>query len=172
MMCRNKSTVAQSKLKGYLTRAFNNLKADVKTFVKTFDTANDDSPWALTAVFKKHNQLFADVKRRIDAILVYEEEIVGKDDDHIAELKVLSKTGLRHVQHKRLRNLDRADAEHAKSLLPEDARCACMSQCVIEGLCVAVGMVADTKEYLSAESEALMTALIYVLRVTYVLLSS
>ena len=136
-------------------------------FIKTFDTVSDESPWARIKQFKEHNKLFEDVKMRIDALLAHEEITNPENSD----LNEVMKTGLRVVQYRRINRLDHFDSEHAPPVTEEKIlekmihRCASMSQCILEALCVAAGMTASTKEYLSVESEALMTALIYVLRV-------
>ena len=96
------------------------------------------------------------------------EEITNSDNSDLNELK---KTGLRVVQYRRINRMDHFDSENAPPVTEKEKkdkmlqRCASMSQCILEALCVAAGMTASTKEYLSVESEALMTALIYVLRV-------
>ena len=127
------------------------------------------------------NKLFEDVKSRIDAVLAFD-EITEPDNSDQNDLK---RTGLRVVQHRRIYVLENFDSENTALTSAAPAteeeeeekiekkkmlrRCANMSQCILEALCVAAGMTASTKEYLSVESESLMIALIYVLRVFYII---
>ena len=161
MFCRDKINEAQSKLALYCSRCFNNLKADVREFIESYQLGDDKNPW-ITESFLKWSSLLPNIQTRMDCLLAYQEELkkvsVEEVDDAIK--KKLLRSRIRSVQHLKMIqiNTEKPDASPSE-------RCANMSQCTIEALCVASGMVSSTKEFLYCYSEALMIALIYVLKV-------
>ena len=142
-------------IKGFLDEQALNAKF---TWVKINDIVEVDDHQKEIGRKNMLRDFLKDVKERVESYVEYTAKSGGRStEDVYLEVKAtMKKARLRFVQCTRITELT-----ILKPNTTIEDRCSQMPQCILEALIVEIGMVADTEEFISAYSEALMLLLIY-----------